>query len=105
MSTTTKTDLAIANEILAQLGGQRFCVMTGAKNIFGTTDGVQMAIGAGASRGINRVRVTLTVMDTYKVEFFKVRGGKTTLLASREDVYADSLRAIFTAETGFYTSL
>ena len=36
---------AVANEIYRQLGGNRFRVMTGAKNMVSTENGIRMRIG------------------------------------------------------------
>ncbi len=64
----------IAQTILAQLGGNRFVVMTGAKQLVDTGNGLQFSIGRGATNKANKVRVTLDTTDTYVVEFFYLRG-------------------------------
>ena len=38
-------DMRVAEEILRQLGGNRFRVMTGAKNFSGTDNSLRMRIG------------------------------------------------------------
>jgi len=95
----------VANTILQQLGGSRFLVMTGAKNLIGSDDSLTMKIGSNAA-GVTHVRITLTKFDTYRMEFLKVRGTKiTTLFGTSDLVYAEDLRRIFTAHTGLDTSL
>jgi hypothetical protein len=97
-----------ATTILQQLGGNRFIVMTGAKNFLGGTDRLMFALPARAAKGgINKVVVKLTPADTYDVEFYRLtRGGlNCELIASHTEVYADALRAIFTSETGLLVSL
>lgn len=64
MSTT------VATEILRQLGGNHFVVMTGAKNFVALEDGIKFTIGSNASK-CNLVKITLTAMDDYVVEFWK----------------------------------
>ncbi len=96
--------MQVAQTILNQLGGNRFVAMTGAKNLLGRTDGLSFKIGQNAKR-VTHVRVTLTPADDYTVEFISVRGTNVRPLATREGVYAEDLRGVFTSETGLYTSL
>jgi hypothetical protein len=97
--------MSIAKEILNQLGGNMFVTMTGSKDFVGGENFLQFKVGKGAAKGINFVKITLTIMDTYTVEFFKFRAAKLTPIAVREEVYNDELQAVFTQETGFYTSI
>jgi len=101
----------VAKTILAQLGGNRFAVMTGAKNLMHGADSngspyLSFKLPSRfATNGINFVRVTLTPADDYKVEFVKVWGMNLKTIAVREGVYADTLRSVFTEATGLDTSL
>lgn len=100
--------LDVAKTILAQLGGPRFMAMTGAKNMLGSeTDGtLQFRLPARLAKdGITAVRVKLEPTDTYTVTFFKVRGAKVATVAEVENVYCDTLRAVFEDKTGLVTSL
>ncbi len=96
----------IAQTILAQLGGNRFVIMTGAKQLVDTGNGLQFSIGRGATNKANKVRVTLDTTDTYAVEFFYLRGlvCRTVGEATR-GIYGDRLAAFFTEQTGFDTHL
>lgn len=100
---------AVATEILRQLGGYRFTVMTGARDIVAHDEGrggVWFKLPRGLAKdGINMVKITLTAMDDYIVETLKVRGLKVTPVGYRENVYSDTLRAVFTTLTGLDTSL
>ena len=49
--------------------------------------------------------MTLTPQDTYAVLFVKCRGIKNTVIAERDDAYAEDLRRVFTEVTGLDTSL
>lgn len=91
--------------ILEQLGGNRFRVMTGAKDFVSAGNGLSFRIGRNAKR-VSHARITLRADDTYKVEFlrYSARHGLQTL-AVCEQVYADRLQATFTAETGLDTHL
>lgn len=97
--------MQIANTILAQLGGNRFTAMTGAKNLVGGASSLQFDIGRGATNKANKVRVTLGADDLYTVEFFHYRALNLRTISKREGVYADNLREVFTSETGMETSL
>lgn len=97
--------MQIANTILSQLGGSRFVAMTGAKNLVGSASALQFDIGRGATNKANKVRVTLGADDLYTVEFFHYRSLNLKPVGSREGVYADNLRAVFTDATGMETSL
>jgi len=105
---TTDDRLTIANTIIAQLGGRRFTVMTGAKDFCATETGLSFRLpGAGGycKNGINRVRIALTGRDDYDVFFHRVRGAKLTTIAMHSGIYAEQLRDVFTAATGLQTSL
>lgn len=67
---TPTTMTTVATEILRQLGGHQFTVMTGAKNFVALEDGLKFTIGKNHSKA-NLVKITLTAMDDYVVEFWK----------------------------------
>jgi hypothetical protein len=94
--------MTIAQTILDQLGGQRFRVMTGARDFVNTGKGLQFRLPRIASNGIRYVRVELTPADLYTVTFINAR---LQTVLTREGVYADKLREVFTDATGLDTSL
>lgn len=111
--------LEVAETILRQLGGNKFIVMTGAKNFIALNEyggALYFQIGKNASKA-NRVKITLQWDDTYTVEFikytpykFNVKTGKEThekndVLKTVEGVYCDTLQEVFTDYTGMYTHL
>lgn len=95
----------VATTILQQLGGNRFAAMTGAKGFIGSDDALMFKLPGTKTygNGITAVRVVLTAADDYSVTFYQ--GRKFAVSATREGVYADSLRAVFEIETGLRTSL
>lgn len=96
----------VANEIYRQLGGRKFGVMVGIKNLMGDDNSLQFRIGSGAKNKINCVRVTLLPSDTYRVDFYCIsKSCECQLIESHDDVYCDMLQDVFTEATGFYTSL
>jgi hypothetical protein len=94
---------AIAQTILAQLGGNRFAAMTGAKNFLRLDSGLQFDIPR--ANGIRKVRVELNGNDLYDVTFYKVLGVNVSPVAELQDLYADQLQSNFTEQTGLYTRL
>jgi hypothetical protein len=98
----------IATTILEQLGGRRFVMMTGAKNLIAHPNALSFKLPGGggfAKDGINYVKITLDPSDTYTVEFSRVRGRTVKTLHTVSDIYAENLRDVFTRATGLQTSL
>jgi hypothetical protein len=97
--------LAVEKEILSQLGGPRFIVMTGASNLVGGNNTLAFKVGKNDKK-VTHVRVTLEPSDTYKVEFLKIVGTKKPVnLYTAEDVYAEDLQRVFTNHTLLDTHL
>ena len=96
---------AVANEIYRQLGGNRFRVMTGAKNMVSTENGIRMRIGRNKTNA-NYMEVVLNSMDLYDTTFAKVtRMGEMKSVRTYDNVYNDMLVSLFESHTGMYTSL
>jgi len=107
---TTQERKAIADTIIAQLGGNQFRAMTGAKDFtFGERGELTFGLPARfAKDGINKVRVTLTADDDYTVEFFRINMRAKEMvktIATEEGVYCDTLRSTFTRVTGLDCTL
>lgn len=98
------SNMQIAQTILEQLGGKRFIIMTGAKNLGAGENYLSFKIGRNP-KGVTHVKITLTPMDLYDMEFFKVRGTSFKKVSEIDGVYFDQLQDIFTDRTGLYTSL
>ena len=95
-----------AEEVLKQLGGNRFIAMTGAKNFVKNDKDKSITFKLPKAKGgINYVRIKLTSMDLYDVEFISARGTNIKTVAKEKGVYNDQLPSIFTKHTGLYTSL
>ena len=96
---------AVANEIYRQLGGNRFRVMTGAKMMVSTENGIRMRIGRNKTNA-NYMEVVLNSMDLYDITFAKVtRMGEMKSVRTYDNVYNDMLVSLFESHTGMYTSL
>ena len=97
--------MTVAKTILEQLGGNKFRVMTGAKNFMGFAEGLVMKIGRNSSNS-NYLKITLNMMDLYDMEFAKVtRMGEKKSVTEYNDVCCDSLVEVFERHTGMYTKL
>ena len=98
-------DMRVAEEILRQLGGNRFRVMTGAKNMVSTENGIGMRIGRNKTNA-NYIEVVLNSMDLYDITFAKVtRMGEMKSVRTYDNVYNDMLVSLFESHTGMYTTL
>jgi len=100
----TTQNTTIAETILHQLGGRRFIVMTGSKNFIAGKNSLSMKIPRNKS-GANYLRITLTSMDDYTMEFISIRGTEMKTKKTSEGVYCDQLQDLFTYHTGLYTQL
>lgn len=98
--------IQIAEEIIAQLGGKPFAVMTGARQFTALESGLSFRIPWGiANHRINHVSVVLEPDDTYTVTFSRIRGMKVTEVTMVEDVYCENLAEIFRDITGLETRM
>lgn len=108
--------MRVADIILQQLGGNKFLVMTGAKNLVVDGNTLRMTLPRNCSKA-NRLYITLDPEDTYTMRFIKYTAGrlnkktftwtedKVTEIKTVEGVYCDMLQDIFTEVTGMYTHL
>ncbi len=107
------TAMPVAQTIYDQLGGHRFKVMTGAKNVM--SDGNALVFGLGTNKiRANRVRIELK-NDLYDLTFSRVASKMDAELGFKvptatelkvvTGVYAENLREVFTSVTGLYTSM
>ncbi len=99
------TDMTVAQTILNQLGGNKFRVMTGAKNLGASSNSLSMTLPRGAKHGINRVQITLNGTDTYDVRYMNQRGFDLIEVKESKGIYVDMLTSDFENVTGLYTNL
>ncbi|EPZ2570077.1 hypothetical protein ACXLTH_004203 [Salmonella enterica subsp. enterica serovar Kiambu] len=100
----------VATEILHQLGGNRFIVMTGAKSFTYFDEngecGLTFRLPSNfAIQGINLVKIKLSFSDTYQITFSCVRGKVIKDISTFDNIYCDQLEYLFTQETGLNTKL
>ena len=99
---------SVSEIILEQLGGGKFAVMTGAKTFQNTGNGLSFRLpgsGGFTKDGINYVKITLNSMDTYDMEFGRIRGHNYNIITTKNDIYNDILQDVFRDVTGLSTSL
>lgn len=98
--------LIVANTIRNQLGGGRFSAMTGAKDFVGGENFLQFKLPSKLAKNkINFVKITLTPMDVYTVDFMNLRGMTIKSVSNFESVYCDELQSLFESETGLFVKL
>lgn len=97
----------IAKIILSQLGGGRFIVMTGAKQLVSLKDGLSMRLPSNMTKSrITHFEVRLTPTDLYDLKALRIMGVKEPVVVSEESgVFVEDLRRTFTSMTGLETSL
>lgn len=101
----------IAETILNQLGGNKFTLMTGARQFVGGDDHLMFSLPRGfASNKINKVVITLNASDTYDIGFFQYissgkRAGECNVIRQEMRIYGDMLCKIFTEVTGLDTRI
>ncbi len=101
-------DQNIAKTILQQLGSNKFIAMTGARGLMNIGNGLSFKLPSKSGftkNGINYVKIILNSMDTYDMEFGRIRGHTYTIIQSFNNIYADQLQTIFTETTGLDTHL
>lgn len=104
MERTEEEKMAIAEEIVKQLGGYRFILMTGAYDFLTLDSGVSFKLPSEegfTKQGINIVEVILTPMDTYRVLFKK----SDEIISEHDGIYNDQFQELFSKETGLDTHL
>lgn len=98
-----QNDYSVARIILQQLGGQgKLVVMTGANNFIAFSNGVSFKL---KSRKANYVKITLNGNDLYDIQFQKLFGMKSKVVAEYNDIYFDQLIPIVEKETGMYLKM
>lgn len=111
-------NMEIANTIMQQLGGRRFVLFTGAKNMLAIDNGLRFTIGKNISKA-NRVEITLNGLDLYDMRFYKYSPAhmkvnhkamtaewveeKVVEVRKFADIFCDQLQELFTETTGLYT--
>lgn len=97
--------LQVAETIISQLGGAGpLRAMCGCKGFVGGSRYVQFKVGKNAKK-VSLCRIELDDGDTYTVRFYSGTWRTLRPVFEASDVYADSLRGIFEAQTGMYLSL
>ena len=96
--------MTVAKTILAQLGGNQFAFMVGAKNFVGSANALTFQFMRTTSSG-NRCTITLAGDDTYTVRFWTLRGTKATTKSEHVGIYCDMLRDLFAEQTGLVVTM
>lgn len=87
----------IADNILQQLGGRQFLLMTGAKSLLILESGLRFKLPIGAW---GCVEIILTPMDTYTVKFQLPREGDRSRISEHEQIYCEDLAKLISEQTG-----
>lgn len=110
--TMSDARMEIANTIQSQLG-QQCLMMIGAKDLVALScsedyhGGLSFRIGRNA-KSVTHIRIQLTGLDLYDVEFLNCRAGRKEMvkvLANQGGCYVDMLHDLIEKHTGMYVSL
>lgn len=99
-------NLDVAQTILKQLNQRSLVMMIGAKDFMGAgaEDGhsgsLKFRFSTRSADGSNSIVIKLMPSDTYRVEFWSIRGTSVKLKKAVDDVYADALRKTIEYQTG-----
>ena len=88
--------------------GHKALYMIGAKNfVFGKSDGKNSLVFKimRNSKGVSHIRMRLTSLDLYDIDFLAIRAGKVKVKSKEKGVYGDQLRAMIKKNTGLNVTL
>ncbi len=94
--------MTTANEILNQLGGNKFIAMTG---VTCYSDGNTLVCKFKGSKVANIMYVTLNENDLYDVKICKFKGMDIKSVKEVNGAYSDMLKPLFEKTTGLRASL
>jgi hypothetical protein len=96
----------VAAAIFDQLGARKFLVMTGARDLVATAQGLQFKLPANLAKGgVNMIRVELNALDTYDVIAGRWARLEFKEKAREDMIYGEDLQCAFTRLTGLDTHL
>lgn len=96
----------IALQILRDLGGNRFIVMTGAKSLCSGERALSFRLPANMTKHrASGMRIELNANDLYDITLFKIVKFEVKTMDERTMVHVENLRRVFTEMTGLDTSL
>jgi len=95
------SDLTVAKTIAKQMGGTRKLSMFVGATSFGGEENA-LSFRFKGSKKANMVKVTLTPLDLYKVEFSKIVKYEQKEIATFDGIYCDGLIDLFEKTTGLY---
>src|SRR5574344_525040 len=88
--------MSVAQNIVLQLGGNRFRTMTGAKDFVGGENHLTFKLPANfAKNKINLVKIELNGNDLYDVTYYYLRGVNLRVVHKDENVFCGDLQRFF----------
>lgn len=103
MNTIARQNANSVPDIIARQIGHRAFQMMGSGVL--VADGNSLTFDVKGCREWRKIKVTLTPLDTYTVDFYQFRGVYMTNQKTVEDVYADGLQQCIEYNTGLCLSL
>ena len=95
-------EFPIQQEMIKQLGGNKFTVMTGAKY---SAEDQTLTVKFKGSAVANIMWIALNSLDLYNVKIAKYRGMNVKVVEDLENIGCEDLVPIFEKTTGLHTKL
>jgi gamma-glutamylcyclotransferase (GGCT)/AIG2-like uncharacterized protein YtfP len=97
--------MSFAHTTLEHLGGNKFRIMTGAKNFVGDDKMLQFDLPWNLVKGRGKRMVITIQNDLYVLELYRIHKMEAKVIDKIEAVDVENLRRTFTMMTGLDTSL
>lgn len=98
------TNLEIAKIIMEQLGGNKFVVMCGVKDVRAVSNGVGFKIMKNNLK-CNYIEIKLNGNDLYDIKYYSIRGTNVNVKHELNDVYAEDMISLMEEDLGLYFHL
>lgn len=97
----------VSETIYNQLGGSKFLMMTGAKNLTSQGNNLSFRLPKALKNKINMVKIELTNDDTYSVSFYKFQPTKFVFetINKLDGIQVSGLKQVFENHTGYLLSV
>ncbi len=98
--------MSFVDAIIDSLGGNKFVCMVDAKDmVYSDSDQFLMFKIARNDHKVTHVKVTLTALDLYDVEYLNIRARKVKVISKSSGLLGNQLAENFERNTGLKTKL
>lgn len=98
-------DTNIAQNILQQLGGRKFILATGAKDLVSSGNSLSLKFPKNMKGGANYLTITLNSNDSYNIDFGSLRGNDVKRIILKQNISSNQLKNTFSEVTGLVLNI